>query len=86
MDSIETTRMSSKGQVVIPESVRRRLGLTPGQQFVVLGEDDVVVLKSVAVPSMRDFDGMIREARKAARNAGMSRADTARAVRKVRSR
>ena len=86
MDSIETTRMSSKGQVVIPESVRRRLGLTPGQQFVVLGEDDVVVLKSVAVPSMRDFDGMIREARKAARNAGMKRADIARAVEKVRGR
>ena len=86
MDAIETTRMSSKGQVVIPEGVRRRLGLTPGQQFVVLGEDDVVVLKSVAVPTMRDFDEMIAQARKAARHAGMRRTDIARAVSKVRSK
>ncbi|MBI5525368.1 MAG: AbrB/MazE/SpoVT family DNA-binding domain-containing protein [Deltaproteobacteria bacterium] len=29
--------MSSKGQVVIPETVRNELGLKTGSQFVVLG-------------------------------------------------
>ena len=86
MDSVETTRMSSKGQVVIPEKVRRRLGLTPGQQFVVMGEDDVVILKSIAVPSMRDFDTMISEARQVARRAGMRRTDITEAVERVRSK
>ena len=85
MDAVETTRMSSKGQVVIPESVRSRLGLAPGQQFVVMGEDDVIVLKSIDVASMRDFDKLIDEARQAARDAGMQRSDIAEAVRKVRA-
>ena len=85
MDAVETTRMSSKGQVVIPESVRSRLGLAPGQQFVVMGEDDVIVLKSIDVAPMRDFDKLIDEARQAARDAGMQRSDIAEAVRKVRA-
>ena len=33
-----TTRMSSKGQVVIPEEIRTRLGLTAGTQFVAIGD------------------------------------------------
>lgn len=86
MSSVETTRMSSKGQVVIPENVRRQLGLAPGQQFVVIGDGDVIVLKSIEVPSMRDFDGMIRDARRAAKEAGMRPADIARAVDRARKR
>ena len=40
MTSIATTRLSSKGQIVIPEEVRKALGLEPGAQFVVMGADD----------------------------------------------
>ena len=86
METIQTTRMSSKGQVVIPEDVRRRLGLTPGQQFVVVGEDDVVILKSIEVPSIRNFDRMIRQARQAARRAGLRKGDIAAAIKSVRSK
>ena len=50
MASIATTRLSSKGQVVIPEQVRNRLGLKTGDQFVVVGEDDAVILKSITAP------------------------------------
>ena len=37
MSTLSTTRMSSKGQVVIPEEIRQRLGLETGAQFVVAG-------------------------------------------------
>ena len=62
MDDLATTRLSSKGQVVIPEAIRKRLGLEPGTEFVVLGEDDTVVLKPIAAPSMREFDEIIAHA------------------------
>ena len=45
MAMVATTTLSSKGQVVIPEDVRKALGLEPGAQFVVMGEGDVVILK-----------------------------------------
>ena len=40
-----TTTSSSKGQVVIPEAIRERLGLKTGAQFVVVADRDVVILK-----------------------------------------
>lgn len=43
MRELSTTRMSSKGQIVIPEPIRKKLNLQPGAQFVVIGEDDVVI-------------------------------------------
>jgi AbrB family looped-hinge helix DNA binding protein len=75
-----TTKMSSKGQVVIPEEIRQRLGLKPGIQFVVVGNRDVVILKAISPPSMEDFDDLIATARKQARQAKMKRSDVAEAI------
>lgn len=86
MQALATTRMSSKGQVVIPEAVRTRLHLEAGAQFVVVGEDDVVILKSIQRPSMAEFDGLIRKARRQARSSGMKRSDITKAISRARGR
>mgnify|MGYP001823242927 FL=1 len=75
-----TTKMSSKGQVVIPEEIRKKLGLVPGTQFVVVGDRDVVILKALAPPSLSEFDGLIGEARRQAKQAKMKRSDIQKAV------
>jgi AbrB family looped-hinge helix DNA binding protein len=41
MQMVATTKMSSKGQVVIPEQVRKSMNLQPGTRFVVLGEGEL---------------------------------------------
>ena len=86
MAKVATTKMSSKGQVVIPEEIRENLGLKPGAQFVVLGRDDVVILKSIETPTMSAFDEIIAEARRQARAAGLKRADIAKTLKEVRAR
>jgi len=86
MAPLATTKMSSKGQVVIPETIRKRLGLKPGSQFVVVGGSNVVILKAIAPPSTEEFKHLMREAKRRAREAGMKPADIASAVRKVRGR
>lgn len=86
MAPLSTTKMSSKGQIVIPEDIRKRLGLKPGAQFVVVGQNDVVILKTITKPSMNEFDKLISEARKQARKAGMKKTDINAAIRKVRKR
>jgi AbrB family looped-hinge helix DNA binding protein len=84
MSTLATTKMSSRGQVVIPEGVREDLGLDTGAQFVVMGEGDVVILKKISAPSMEEFDSLIRRARKRAREAGRKRSDIPKAIAKVR--
>ncbi len=86
MRSAATTKMSSKGQVVIPEEIREQLGLDTGTQFVVVGEDDVVILKMVRAPSMKDFDRLIRKARTQAKSRGVKREDISAALSDARKR
>ena len=86
MDTIATTRMSSKGQIVISETIRKRLNLSAGAQFVVVGEGDVVVLKAISTPGMEAFDALIKEARQQAKAAGLKRADISKAISKARGK
>lgn len=85
MANLATARMSSKGQVVIPEDIRKRLKLKTGSQFVVLGEDGVVVLKAISPPSMDEFEALIAKAREQAKKAGLTQANITAAIAKVRS-
>ncbi|MCX5829671.1 MAG: AbrB/MazE/SpoVT family DNA-binding domain-containing protein [Deltaproteobacteria bacterium] len=86
MASLATTKMTSRGQVVIPEDIRKRLNLKVGAQFVVVGEKDVVIFKSISQPSMEEFDKLIAEARKQAKEAGLKRSDVHATIAKVRGR
>ena len=86
MSSYATTRLSSKGQVVIPEDVRNELGLKEGDQFIVIGEGDAVILKAINPPRLEEFDSLLAQARVEARKAGIRKADLKRAIAKVRRR
>ncbi len=84
MRDATTTTLSSKGQVVIPEEIRTRLGLKPGAQFVVLGDRDVVILKVLQAPDKREFTTLLQQTRLAAKQSGVRRGDIARAVASTR--
>ena len=84
MSDLAMTRMSTKGQVVIPESIRKQLRLKAGAQFIVVGERDVVILKTITPPPLDEFDELIARARKQAKQAGMKRSDIPAALAKVR--
>ena len=86
MATVATTTLSSKGQVVIPEDVRKALGLEPGAQFVVMGDGDVVILKRIETPAKTEFRALAAKVRGQARRAGLKPADVQRAIRKVRRR
>ena len=84
--SLATTKMSSKGQVVIPEVIRKMLGLENGCQFLVLGEKDAVILKTITAPSKKEFSALIAKARKEAKRVGLRPKDIANATAKIRGK
>lgn len=62
------TKVDEKGRVVLPSELRRKLGISPGDEFAVekLG-DDAIVLKKV------DFRALIDEIIEKAKNADLDR-------------
>jgi AbrB family looped-hinge helix DNA binding protein len=85
MSTTLTTRMSSKGQVVIPEALRKQMHLDSGTEFVVLGEGDVLILKSLAAPDIKDFQRLISQARAQAAKAGLTPGAIGKVIAKVRA-
>lgn len=77
--------MSSKGQVVIPEEIRKSLGLQPGATFMVFALGSDVVLKAAHKPDLREFDELAKKARAHAKKAGIRKSDVTRIIKQVRA-
>ena len=84
MSEYSTTKMSSRGQVVIPEEIRESLHLKEGDQFIVMGHADTVILRSITPPSMDELEGLMAQASQMAKKAGMKKKDVNLAIKKVR--
>ena len=81
-----TTKLSSRGQVVIPEEIRKSLGLSEGNQFVVIGAGDAVILKAIAPPRLDEFQELLSQARTEAKRSGIKKTALKSAIAKVRQR
>ena len=49
----QLTTLSRKGQIVIPQALRKRLGIVPNTRFLVYGEGDTVLLRRLNLPDVR---------------------------------
>ena len=51
--ALEMTRLSEKGQIVIPNEMRKRMSLKEGTRFLVVGLDDTIVLRRLELSQER---------------------------------
>ena len=86
MEEIEVTSVSSRGQVVIPQKIRDKLHIAEGEKFVVIGENDTIVLKKLEVPSFRGFDKLLKKTREFAKKKGLKESDVEESIRELRKR
>jgi AbrB family looped-hinge helix DNA binding protein len=49
----QVTTISEKGQIVIPQSIRKELGIKPRTKFLVFGKGDIVIMKKLELPDMK---------------------------------
>lgn len=49
----QVTTISEKGQIVIPHSIRKELGIKPKTKFLVYGKGDTVIMKKLELPDMK---------------------------------
>ncbi|MBS3165535.1 AbrB/MazE/SpoVT family DNA-binding domain-containing protein [Candidatus Woesearchaeota archaeon] len=75
MQTLEITSLSSRGQVVIPQGIRDRLHLFEGEKFVIIGEEDTIILKKLEVPSFKGFDKLLLKTREFVQKKGLKPSD-----------
>ncbi|MDI6654524.1 MAG: AbrB/MazE/SpoVT family DNA-binding domain-containing protein [Methanobacteriota archaeon] len=82
---MEFVRMSKKGQIVVPKSLREKLGLSPQDKFIAYGKKDYVIFKKVELPSLRkEFEEIAEIATTMARERGITEKDIEEEIRKYR--
>lgn len=73
---METIKMSKKGQIVVPKSIREALGLSPEDKFIAYGKDEYVVFKKIDFPELaREFEDLVRTTAKITKARGIKEAD-----------
>ena len=64
--------VSSKGQIVIPQSIRKRMGIGPKTKLLIYGYDDAVIMKKLDVPDvLKDLERIYRNVDEKARKLGI---------------
>ncbi|MEK6960639.1 MAG: hypothetical protein AABX47_05675 [Nanoarchaeota archaeon] len=86
--SVETTRMSSKGQIVIPLDIREAVLAGEGTIFAVAGIKDTIILKKVTTPEkealLKEIGKIATEGRKRLEKNGLKETDIPTIVEKMR--
>jgi len=69
----DITKVSTKGQIVIPQDMRDALGIEAGTMVAVERVDDCLVMKKVVIPNLsQEFRRAQRRLRGVAKKAGLS--------------
>ena len=86
MENIEITSVSSRGQIVIPQSLRDKLKIHAGEKFVVIGEENTIVLKKLEMPSFSGVDKLLKKTRDFVKRKGIKISDTEEAIKHTRKK
>ena len=88
MTKVMTTKMSSKGQVVLPEALRQMYGRESGTAFTILAYKGAIIMQPLKTPTedeiAAEFEAAFAESRRQAKAAGMTPMDIANAISDVR--
>ena len=84
MASVMTTKMSSKGQVVIPEAMRSQFGWDVGTSFIVEVYRGNLIMQPIEPTPQSEFakrfDALLRQSRAQAKAAGLRPVDLANVI------
>lgn len=81
---LSVTRLSSKGQVVIPNTLRKKLGITRGVNFLVFTDGSHLLLKPLPKTRIEVFKKLIKESRAWAHKRPLTKRDLTNAIRASR--
>ena len=85
----EIVTMSDKGRVIVPVSIRKKLGLKGKNKFIAVGTDDYIVFKQIRISSRspkEEFESLSGEIEGKFRDEGVEGKDINEAIRWARKK
>jgi AbrB family looped-hinge helix DNA binding protein len=83
--ALELTRLSERGQIVIPTELRKSMNLKEGERFIVMGVGDTIVLRKLELSNERlRLKKLIRDSRGKAKTSGFNEEEVDRLIRETR--
>ena len=84
--SVDVLTVSSKGQPVLPASMRKSLSIGSGTKLAAYASDDFIMLKVLRLPTTEEFKAKLDEAQSRAASAGYTEEDVDDIKKSVRAR
>ena len=83
--ALEMTRLSERGQIVIPSELRRSMNLKEGERFIVMGLGDTIILRKLELSQERlRLKRIIGESRAKARKSGFTEKEVEKLIQETR--
>ncbi len=73
--AVDVLTVSSKGQVVLPATMRKSLSIDAGAKLAAYASDDFIMLKVLRVPTADEFKAKLDEAQAWAKSVGYAEED-----------
>ena len=73
--AVDVLSVSSKGQIVLPMEIRKKLDIGTGSKLAAYALGDMIMLKPIDIPTEDDFKKGLDEAAKWAREVGYEESD-----------
>jgi len=80
----EITKLSSKGQIVIPKDIRDALSLKEGDSLLLTATDKAIMIRSINPPSKEEFEEVFKKTHEFAKKHKLTEKDMWDAIKKVR--
>ena len=78
--------VSSKGQISLPVNIRKLLSIDSGDKLVAYTSGDVIMLKTLKLPSAEEFEASLDEAQKWAASVGYTESDVNNIIKSTRKK
>ena len=72
---MDVLTVSSKGQIVLPASIRKSLSIETGDKLVAYAAEDTILLKVLRLPAAEDFKASLDQAQEWAASVGYAEED-----------
>lgn len=83
---VNITKISSKGQVVIPSEIRERMDLQEGNLLIISDTDGSICMKKIELPKIKSWKEATKPFREAAKKSNFSNDDLKKLVEESRIR